>query len=72
MYKRSFSGSYLLCIHPEASELLIEEYMKRFVEATQEVDPCLTEPLHKDIGSRTCRIKHKNMRRSVTSVKDLP
>ena len=25
MYKRLFSGSYLLCIHPEASELLLEE-----------------------------------------------
>ena len=25
LYKRSFSGSYLLCIHPEASELLLEE-----------------------------------------------
>ena len=25
LYKRSFSGPYLLCIHLEASELLIEE-----------------------------------------------
>ena len=25
LYKRSFSGSYLLCIHHEASKLLIEE-----------------------------------------------
>ena len=25
MYKRSFSGQYLLCIHPEASELILEE-----------------------------------------------
>ena len=25
MYKRSFSGPYLLCIHPEAVELLLEE-----------------------------------------------
>ena len=24
LYKRSFSRSYLLCIHPEASELLLE------------------------------------------------
>ena len=24
-YKRSFSGSYLLCVHPEAVELLLEE-----------------------------------------------
>jgi len=25
LYKRSFSGPYLLCIHPEVSELLLEE-----------------------------------------------
>ena len=25
LYKRSFSGPYLLCIHPEASELVLEE-----------------------------------------------
>ena len=25
LYKRSFSGSYLLCIHPETVELLLEE-----------------------------------------------
>ena len=25
LYKRSFFGPYLLCIHPEASELLLEE-----------------------------------------------
>ena len=25
LYKRSYSRSYLLCIHPEASELLLEK-----------------------------------------------
>ena len=25
LYKRSFSGSYLLCVHPKASESLLEE-----------------------------------------------
>ena len=25
LYRRSYSGSYLLCVHPEASELLLEE-----------------------------------------------
>ena len=29
LYKRSFSGSYLLCIHPEASELILEELHER-------------------------------------------
>ena len=34
LYKKSFSNPYLLCIHPEAVELLLENYMKGFVEAT--------------------------------------
>ena len=25
LYKRSFSGPYLLCVHPEALELILEE-----------------------------------------------
>ena len=29
LYKRSFSGPYLLCVHPEASELLLEELHER-------------------------------------------
>ena len=28
MYKQSFSGPYLLCIHPEASEIILEELHK--------------------------------------------
>ena len=39
LYKRSFSGPYLICIHLEASELLLEELLKEFVEAIQEGDP---------------------------------
>ena len=26
LYKRSFSGPYLLCIHPDATELILEEF----------------------------------------------
>ena len=25
LYRRSFSGSYLLCVHPDATELILEE-----------------------------------------------
>ena len=60
LYKRSFSGPYLLCIHPKAVELLLEELYKGFVEVTQEVDPCLTEPSPRDIGGQICR-RHKCM-----------
>ena len=34
LYKRSFFGPYLLCIHPKAVELLLEELYKGFVEVT--------------------------------------
>ena len=33
LYKRSFFGPYLLCIHPEASELLLEELYERICES---------------------------------------
>ena len=39
LYKRSFSGPYLLCIHPEVSELLLEELHEGICEAIQEGDP---------------------------------
>ena len=29
LYKRSFSGPYLLCVHPELTESLLEELHKR-------------------------------------------
>ena len=29
LYKLSYSGPYLLCVHPEASELLLEELHER-------------------------------------------
>ena len=45
--------------------------MKRFVETTQEVDFCLTEPSHRAIGGQTCKKKHKNMWRSVINAKNL-
>ena len=33
LYKRSFSGPYLLCIHPEALELLLEELIEGIYES---------------------------------------
>ena len=33
LYKRSFSGPYLLCIHPEALELLLEELHEEIYES---------------------------------------
>ena len=33
LYKRSFSGPYLLCVHPKASESLLEELHERVCES---------------------------------------
>ena len=33
LYKRSFSGLYLLCVHPEASESLLEEFHEGVYES---------------------------------------
>ena len=33
LYKRSFSGLYLLCVHPEASKSLLEELHERDCES---------------------------------------
>ena len=44
--------------------------MKGFMEATLEEDPCHTEPSLKAIGGQTCKMRHKNMQGSATSVKD--
>ena len=29
LYKRSFSGLYLLCVHPDATEVILEELYER-------------------------------------------
>ena len=33
LYKRSFSGSYLLCVHPNAPELILKELHEGIVGA---------------------------------------
>ena len=33
LYKRYFSGPYLLCVHPETSELLLEELHEGICES---------------------------------------
>ena len=33
LYKRSFSGPYLLCVHPDATELILEELHERICES---------------------------------------
>ncbi|XP_030945618.1 uncharacterized protein LOC115970083 [Quercus lobata] len=47
LYKRSFSGPYLLCVHPEAVELLLEELHEGIYGSHTGVDLYLTELSHK-------------------------
>ena len=48
LYKRSFSGPYLLCIHPEMSESLLEELHEGICGSHTGGGPYLTGPLLKD------------------------
>ena len=57
LYRRSYSGPYLLCVHPEASSYCWKSYTKGSTGVTQEEDPCRTEPLPKATGGRGCRKK---------------
>ena len=50
LYKRSFSGPYFLCVHPESIDQLSSSWkncMKEFVEAIRGEDLYHIEPLHK-------------------------
>ena len=57
LYKRSYFGPYLLCIHLEASELLLEELHER-VCGSHTVGRSLSHrAITRDIGGRGCRRK---------------
>ena len=61
LYKRSFSGPYLLCIHLEVVELLLEELHEGICGSHTGADLCLIGPSHKAIGGQICRERHKSM-----------
>ena len=65
LYKRSFSGPYLLCVHPETSKSLLEE-----LHVTRGGDPYLTGLLLKDTSGQICKKKCKSMLENVTNVRD--
>ena len=69
LYKRSFSGPYLLCIHLEMSESLRRNYVKEFVEVIQGEGPYHTGPSLKDTGGQICRKKYRSMLENMTSVR---
>ena len=57
LYKRSFSGPYLLYVHPEVVELLLEELHERICGSHTGVDLCLTGPSLKAINGQICITK---------------
>ena len=61
LYKRFYSGPYLLCIHPGHRSYCLKSYAKGYVEVIREEDLCRTKPLPRDIGDQECRRKPWNM-----------
>ena len=57
LYRRSYSRLYLLCVHLEASKLLLEELHEGICGSPPEEDPCRTEPLPKATSGWECRRK---------------
>ena len=57
LYRRSFSGPYLLCVHPDQTELLLEEMHERIYGSHTRGRSLAHRPLLKDIGGQTCREK---------------
>ena len=71
LYKRSFSGPYLLCVHPDALESLLEELHEGVCGSHTEEDLYLIWQVLKDTGGQACKRRHKNMLGNVISVRDL-
>nr|XP_023882811.1 uncharacterized protein LOC111995134 [Quercus suber] len=69
LYKHSYSGPYLLCIHPEASELLLEELHERICGSHTRGRSLSHRAITQDIGGKGCRRKPQNTLRYVTSVR---
>ena len=71
LYKRSFSGPYLLCIHPEVVEPLLEELHEGMV-VIQEEGRYHIGLLLRVINGQVCRKKLRIMLGSAISAKGLP
>jgi len=65
LYKRSYLGPYLLCVHS------LRNCTKGYVEVTWEEGLWHIGLLPRGTGGRACRSKPKNFLKSVTNAKDL-
>jgi len=61
LYKCSFFGPYLLCIHPKTMELLLEE-LHEGIYGSHTGGRSLSHRALRDIGGQICKGKHKSMR----------
>ena len=61
LYKRSFSRPYLLCLHLEASELLLKELHEGICKSHTGGRSLSHRALLRDTGGQTCKRKHKSM-----------
>ena len=72
LYMCSYSGSYLLCIHPEASEPLLEELHEGICGSHTRGRFLLHRALTQGYCGRECRKKLWNLLGNVTSARGLP
>ena len=59
LYKRSFYGLYLLCIHPKAVKLLLEELHEEICGNHTEGKSLSHRSSFKGIGGQICKRRHK-------------
>ena len=71
MYKRSFFGPYLLCVHPKASKSLLEELHEGVCESHTGGRSLSHGLLPRDIGVQACKRRRSNKLRNAISVKGL-
>ena len=71
LYKRSFSGPYLLCVHPELTESLLEELHEGICGSHTRGRSLHIRPLPKVTGGQICRERLWNTSESVTSASSL-
>ena len=71
LYKRSFSGPYLLCVHPELTESLLEELHEGICGSHTGGRSLHIRPLPKVTGGQICRERLWSTSKSVTSANGL-
>lgn len=72
MYKQSYFGPYLLCIHPKAVDALLEELHKGISGGHTKGDLYRIGLLLKGTSGLACRSLPRSSSKNVISAKDMP